>query len=74
MNAKLLAKRSAPYRYLTPTIILMTVFLVIPICMVVYFSFLDKAVVSKKVCSIYRLCNVIAFLYFICSIYDFIFA
>lgn len=47
MNAKLLAKRSAPYRYLTPTIILMTVFLVIPICMVVYFSFLDKAVVSK---------------------------
>ena len=48
MNLKLAAKRSAPYRYLTPTVILMTVFLVIPICMVVYFSFLDKAVVSKS--------------------------
>lgn len=47
MNYKLIAKRSTPYRYLAPTVILLTVFLVIPICMVVQFSFLDKAVVSK---------------------------
>ena len=47
MNYRLIAKRSTPYRYLAPTVILLTVFLVIPICMVVQFSFLDKAVVSK---------------------------
>lgn len=43
---KLLGKRTAPYRYLAPTIILMMVFLVVPICMVIGYSFLDKAVVS----------------------------
>lgn len=48
MNYRLIAKRSTPYRYLAPTVILLTVFLVIPICMVVQFSFLDKAVVSKN--------------------------
>ena len=47
MNYRLIAKRSTPYRYLAPTVILLTVFLVIPICMVVQCSFLDKAVVSK---------------------------
>ena len=43
---KLLGKRTAPYRYLAPTIILMMVFLVVPICMVIGYSLLDKAVVS----------------------------
>ena len=43
---KLLGQRTAPYRYLAPTIILMMVFLVVPICMVIGYSFLDKAVVS----------------------------
>ena len=42
-----LGKKTAPYRYLAPTLILMIVFLVIPICRVVSYSFLDKAVVSK---------------------------
>lgn len=41
-------KKTAPYRYLAPTLILMIVLLVIPICMVVRYSFLDKAVVSPN--------------------------
>jgi len=45
---KSLGKKTAPYRYLAPTLILMIVFLVIPICRVVGFSFLDKAVVSPN--------------------------
>lgn len=45
---KLLGKRTAPYRYLLPTLALMIVFLVVPICMVIRYSFLDKAVVSKS--------------------------
>lgn len=44
---KLFGKKSTPYRYLFPTLALMIVFLVIPIIMVVRYSFLDKAVVSK---------------------------
>ncbi|WP_286154111.1 carbohydrate ABC transporter permease, partial [Sporofaciens musculi] len=44
---KILGKRTAPYRYLLPTLALMIIFLVVPICMVVRYSFLDKAVVSK---------------------------
>ena len=47
MNLKKIARKSLPYRYLMPTIMLMVVFLVIPICMVVNYSFLDRAVVSK---------------------------
>ena len=47
LNLKRIAKKSTPYRYLLPTVLLMVVFLVIPICMVVSYSFLDKAVVSK---------------------------
>ena len=45
---KLLGKKTVPYRYLAPTLILMIVFLVIPIGMVVSYSFVDKAVVSKN--------------------------
>lgn len=45
---KLLMKKTTPYRYLAPTIVMMIVFLVIPICIVVGYSFLDKAVVSQN--------------------------
>ncbi|MGN1376769.1 MAG: carbohydrate ABC transporter permease [Dorea sp.] len=45
---KLLGKKTVPYRYLAPTLILMIVFLVIPICMVVSYSFVDRAVVSNN--------------------------
>lgn len=38
---KLTAKKTAPYRYLAPTILLMIVFMVIPICMVIGYSFVD---------------------------------
>lgn len=44
---KSVAQKSAPYRYLAPTLALMTVFLVIPIGMVIKYSFLDRAVVSR---------------------------
>ncbi len=43
---KLFGKKTAPYRYLAPTLILMIILLVVPICMVIRYSFLDKAVVS----------------------------
>lgn len=45
---KLFGKKTVPYRYLAPTLILMIVFLVIPICMVIKYSFLDRAVVSQN--------------------------
>ncbi|MEA4965537.1 MAG: sugar ABC transporter permease [Oscillospiraceae bacterium] len=45
---KLLGKKTAPYRYLTPTLVLMIIFLVIPICMVIWYSFVDNAVVSSS--------------------------
>lgn len=45
---KLFGKKTVPYRYLAPTLILMIVFLVMPICMVISYSFMDKAVVSKN--------------------------
>ncbi len=45
---KSLGKKTAPYRYLAPTLILMIVFLVVPICMVVGYSLVDKAVVSSN--------------------------
>ncbi len=44
---KLLGKKTAPYRYLAPTLVLMLVLLVIPICMVISYSFMDNAVVSS---------------------------
>ena len=44
----LTGKKSAPYRYLLPTVVLMIVFMVIPIFMVITYSFADKAVVSKN--------------------------
>lgn len=45
---KVLGKKTAPYRYLTPTLVLMTILMVVPICMVIGYSFMDKAVVSKN--------------------------
>ncbi len=45
---KLSARKTAPYRYLAPTLILMVVFLVLPICMVIGYSFVDRAVVSPN--------------------------
>lgn len=42
---QVLGKRTAPYRYLAPTLILMIVFLVIPIINVVRYSFVDKAII-----------------------------
>ena len=45
---KLVGKKTAPYRYLAPTLILMIVFLVVPICMVIGYSFVDRAVVSQN--------------------------
>ncbi len=43
---KSIGTKTTPYRYLAPTLILMIVFLVIPICMVIGYSFVDKAVVA----------------------------
>lgn len=43
----ILGKKTTPYRYLFPTLLLMIVFMVVPICMVIGYSFVDKAVVSK---------------------------
>ena len=43
----ILGKKTAPYRYLMPTLTLMIVFMVVPICMVIGYSLVDKAVVSK---------------------------
>lgn len=42
---QLLGKKSAPYRYLLPTVVLMVIFLVIPIINVVRYSFVDKAII-----------------------------
>lgn len=41
-------KKSAPYRYLMPTVALMIIFMVIPIALVISYSFMDSAVVSKN--------------------------
>jgi multiple sugar transport system permease protein len=38
---------ATPYLFLSPTVILMLVLLVLPICMVIYYSFLNNAVVVK---------------------------
>lgn len=40
-------KKAAPYLFLSPTLILMIVLLVIPICLVVKYSFQDNAIVVK---------------------------
>ena len=45
---KSIKKASTPYRYLLPTVILLVILLVIPICMVIRYSFLDRAVVSPN--------------------------
>lgn len=47
MALNILGKKTTPYRYLFPTLLLMIVFMVVPICMVIGYSFVDKAVVSK---------------------------
>ena len=48
MNKARIKQKLIPYGYLSPTIILMVVFLVIPICTVVSYSFLNNAVVVKQ--------------------------
>lgn len=48
IHLKSFVKKTTPYRYLTPTLVLMITFLVVPICMVIGYSFIDKAVVSKN--------------------------
>lgn len=45
---KLTGKKTAPYRYLAPTIVLMIIFMVIPICMVIGYSFVEGAVLSEN--------------------------
>ncbi len=40
-------KKITPYMYLMPTIVLMVILLVVPICMVIKFSMLDEAITSK---------------------------
>lgn len=40
-------KKAAPYLFLSPTLILMIVLLVVPICLVVKYSFQDNAIVVK---------------------------
>ena len=42
-----LQKKSQPYLYLLPTVLLMTVILIIPICKVIYYSFFDNVIVNK---------------------------
>lgn len=48
MKAKSFKVKTIPYRYLMPTLVLMVIFLVIPICMVIRYSFVDNAVVSQN--------------------------
>lgn len=43
-----LRKKAEPYFYIAPTLIMMVIFMVLPICMVVGYSLVDKAVVSKS--------------------------
>lgn len=43
-----IGRKTAPYRYLTPTLLLLIIFMVVPICMVIGYSFVDRAVVSKN--------------------------
>jgi len=40
--------KTTPYLFLSPTVILMLILLVIPIILVIYYSFLDNAVIVKK--------------------------
>lgn len=43
-----LKKKMTPYLFLSPTIVLMVVLLVIPICLVIQYSFFDNAIVVKE--------------------------
>lgn len=45
---KKLKKKSTPYLFLAPTLILMVALLVVPICMVVKYSFLNNAIVERN--------------------------
>lgn len=45
---KKLKKASTPYLFLAPTIILMIVLLIVPICMIFQYSFLNNAIVEKS--------------------------
>lgn len=41
-------KKSTPYMYLLPTVILVCVLLIVPICMVIRYSFFDNVIVNKN--------------------------
>lgn len=45
---KRIKKNLTPYGYLAPTIVLMVLLLVLPICMVVFYSFQKNAIVVKN--------------------------
>lgn len=45
---ELLKKKTEPYLYLIPTIILIVVLLIIPICMVISYSFFDNVIINKN--------------------------
>ena len=47
MELNAIKKNSTAYAYLSPTLLLMILFLVVPIVMVIGYSFVDRAVVSK---------------------------
>ena len=44
---KTLARRLVPYGYLSPTVILMVVLMVVPIVMVISYSFRDNVIVQE---------------------------
>ncbi|WP_330512217.1 carbohydrate ABC transporter permease [Luxibacter massiliensis] len=43
-----LKRKSTPYLYLLPTIILMCILLIIPVAMVIYYSFFDNVIINKN--------------------------
>ena len=43
-----LKKKSAPFAYLTPTIVLMCILMVLPIVMVIGYSLMDNVVMNKN--------------------------
>ncbi|MGB8455937.1 MAG: sugar ABC transporter permease [Anaerocolumna sp.] len=49
-NKRLIAikKKCEPYLYLLPTIVLMLLLLIIPICMVIRYSFFDNVIINKN--------------------------
>ncbi len=45
---QIIKKKCEPYLYLLPTILLMLILLIIPICMVVRYSFFDNVIINKN--------------------------